>query len=506
MKKWYKKAIIACIGLFSLSLTAHAQSAERKWGLGFNVGARDSQTDVGNQILFQGFDNPYFVWGTYLGRYLNSSFDLTGNVNGGMLGYRYSGHQYGKFTAKAIDASLMIKYKFNNGYFLKEDAFFAPYLTAGIGGYQAWDIINEGYVPQQQVDNMTVLDIPFGIGFKFRLSETTSINLQSIYHYGFTDELDNIKNVNSDNDGWLHTSLGLGFNLGKSKPKDEDGDGVIDKIDKCPGTRPTFKVDMFGCDLDSDGDGIADSEDNCPDEAGSARLSGCPDKDGDGIIDSRDRCPDVAGLEKFNGCPDTDGDGIQDSEDKCPNVAGIAAFAGCPDTDGDGVEDALDKCPNAAGKPEMAGCPDTDGDGVNDADDKCPTLAGTIENSGCPVVNQAVQKRIAAAAKQINFETGSDVLTQASYKSLDVIVAGLVADSALKADINGHTDNVGDVVKNKELSKKRAAAVQKYLVSKGVGVSRLKSEGFGSEQPIADNKTVAGKAKNRRVEVKFHYD
>jgi len=75
----------------------------------------------------------------------------------------------------------------------------------------------------------------------------------------------------------------------------------------------------------------------------------------------------------------------------------------------------------------------------------------------------------------------------------------------MKLAIDGHTDNVGKPEKNQVLSDNRAASVKKYLVSKGVDESRLTSAGHGQDQPVADNKTAAGRAKNRRVELKLNY-
>jgi outer membrane protein OmpA-like peptidoglycan-associated protein len=69
--------------------------------------------------------------------------------------------------------------------------------------------------------------------------------------------------------------------------------------------------------------------------------------------------------------------------------------------------------------------------------------------------------------------------------------------------IEGHTDSVGAADKNKELSEKRAKAVKDYLISKGVNASRLTSAGFGEDNPIAQNRTRAGRAQNRRVEIKL---
>ncbi|MBX3257551.1 MAG: OmpA family protein [Chitinophagaceae bacterium] len=235
------------------------------------------------------------------------------------------------------------------------------------------------------------------------------------------------------------------------------------------------------------------------------------DTDNDGIVDSIDACPTVAGLAQFNGCPDTDGDGIPDKDDKCPDVKGLAKYNGCPipDTDGDGINDEEDKCPNEAGVAKYNGCPipDTDGDGVNDEEDKCPALAGPASNQGCPEIKEEVKKRIDVAAKNVFFATGSSKLLAKSNKSLDEVAKILNEDPNLKLDIEGHTDNTGKPDKNQVLSEARAKAVLDYLTTKGgIDPDRLVSAGFGQDQPIADNKTAAGRAQNRRVDLKLHYN
>ena len=226
------------------------------------------------------------------------------------------------------------------------------------------------------------------------------------------------------------------------------------------------------------------------------------DTDNDGIVDSLDACPDVAGLARFNGCPDTDGDGIPDKDDKCPNIKGLEKYDGCPipDTDSDGINDEEDKCPNEAGIAKYQGCPvpDTDGDGVNDEEDKCP---------GCPEIKEEVKKRIDVAAKNVFFATGSSKLLAKSFKSLDEVAKILNEDPNLKLDVEGHTDNTGKPDRNQILSEQRAQSVVDYLTTKsGVDPSRLISAGFGQDQPVADNKTAAGRAKNRRVDLKLHYN
>jgi OOP family OmpA-OmpF porin len=65
----------------------------------------------------------------------------------------------------------------------------------------------------------------------------------------------------------------------------------------------------------------------------------------------------------------------------------------------------------------------------------------------------------------------------------------------------GHTDSVGTDTYNQKLSVRRADAVKSYLVSKGIEKNRVYTEGKGEKQPVADNKTAEGRAKNRRVEI-----
>ena len=284
------------------------------------------------------------------------------------------------------------------------------------------------------------------------------------------------------------------------KPKDSDGDKVSNKKDLCPGVVGTWE--LKGCpNPDTDGDGILDSNDKCPTVAGSRTAMGCPDKDLDSVADASDRCPDMAGAVAMQGCPDRDKDGIADMDDLCPDQAGTAAFKGCPDTDGDGIPDNLDKCPAKAGLAVFEGCADTDGDGIPDNLDRCPTKAGTVANHGCPEISVQVKKRLAFAATALEFETGKAVIKKKSYPLLDEIVSILNEYADYYMTIEGHTDDVGSDAKNLILSRDRAASVKTYFVGKGIATDRLETDGFGESKPVATNKTAAGKAKNRRVEM-----
>lgn len=112
-----------------------------------------------------------------------------------------------------------------------------------------------------------------------------------------------------------------------------------------------------------------------------------------------------------------------------------------------------------------------------------------------------ITDKVSSKSFQIQFETGSAVIKPESYAVLDEILKSSVVAEGLKVGVYGHTDNVGNAASNQTLSEQRAASVRAYLASKGLAANRLESKGFGSDQPIADNNTPAGKAQNRRVQI-----
>ena len=104
----------------------------------------------------------------------------------------------------------------------------------------------------------------------------------------------------------------------------------------------------------------------------------------------------------------------------------------------------------------------------------------------------------------VNFDTNKSIIKDEDKSTLNEVVTLLHDDPDLKLSVNGHTDNVGNAVANKKLSQQRSESIVKYLTSNGVAANRLVAKGFGSETPVADNRSEEGKAKNRRVElVKF---
>lgn len=183
------------------------------------------------------------------------------------------------------------------------------------------------------------------------------------------------------------------------------------------------------------------------------------------------------------------------------------------DHDGDSVADADDRCPNEPedvdGFEDTDGCPeaDNDQDRIADADDRCPTEPETVnsfqDEDGCPDEAPAAVKQFNGVIRGIDFQVGSDKLTTASRPVLDEAVTVLTEYPTVRLQIVGHSDSTGDVERNRELSRRRAEAVKRYLVERGIAADRLEAEGRGPDDPIADNGTEDGRARNRRVEFKL---
>lgn len=332
---------------------------------------------------------------------------------------------------------------------------------------------------------------------------------------------------------------------------DKDGDHIKDTDDACPDV-PGL-VEFKGC-PDRDGDKIMDQEDVCPDDAGLAEFKGCPDKDGDKIMDKEDACPDVPGLAEFKGCPDRDKDGTEDAKDDCPDDFGPKEMNGCPDRDGDGLPDKQDRCPDKPGPIKNLGCPELklqllstpemsvleevtmeDGkftfskcvekakalfkiygegsDTVKKVMVSCPDIRGKhafFEKDGYfhfPKEAEKVeltpqeQEIVKKAFDNLEFATGKDIIKNESFASLDELAGLMQKHLTWKLKIEGHTDNVGQPAKNMLLSQKRAEAVKKYLVKKGVDAKRFEVKWYGQTKPVVPNDSEANRQKNRRVEM-----
>lgn len=345
-------------------------------------------------------------------------------------------------TLYALRGHLLLQYPF---------ASVTPFILGGVGRHYLNE--NSGIIGKD-----SDVSFHFGGGVKLPLKEHLQVRIDVrdtiIPQQGFVGAKDPTSH-------WPEALVGLTYAFGGSEPPpppppppmDSDHDGLTDDLDKCP-VAP------------------ANTPDGCP----------IPDTDGDGVVDNVDECPTQVGTLP-NGCPDldTDKDSIPVPADVCPDQPGIAPD-GCPDKD-------------------------SDKDGVPVPDDKCvdqpETKNGYEDADGCPDEVPEVVKKFTGVIKGINFEFGKATIRRDSFPLLDEAAKVLVEFPSLRLEISGHTDNVGTVERNLELSKARAESVRAYIMTKGVASERLEARGVGSAEPVADNKTKAGQAQNRRIEFKI---
>jgi OmpA-OmpF porin, OOP family len=365
-----------------------------------------------------------------------------------------------------------------------------PYLFAGVASLN-FNPKGEGGVklPNNEAGVYKTSEVNYlgELGIRFPVTDNLSLNLSGGVQISPNDWLDDqAKGVSND---MFFTAMG-GISYSFLTEFDSDGDGVVDSKDICANTPAGIKVDEFGCPFDSDNDGVPDYLDKC------------------------DGTPQGAPVDK-NGCPsDADKDGVPDYTDLCPDTSpGIKVDDyGCPfDSDGDGVPDYIDSCPDTPYEVDVDkyGCPvDDDRDGVPDYLDQCPgTLPGArVDEKGCEIViappPTGVNLDKLVLSSETSFEFNSAQLKPAAFPELDKMLEQMKKYPMSRWRIEGHTDNVGSEDGNIKMSKMRAESVLNYFVSRGIPKGRFEVVGVGSKQPVADNATPEGRAKNRRVEIK----
>lgn len=335
-------------------------------------------------------------------------------------------------------------YRLNLLYNLNTGVRVRPFITVG-GGYERFSSVVTGSQKDWSGNG--------GLGFRFFAGENAGVRLEGRYVAA---------KVNVPASSWeknIEADFGLFFLFGKRSeaPKDSDNDGVVDSSDKCPATAAGVKVGSDGCEIapkDADNDGVTDDKDQCPGTPAGVKV-------------------DEKGCVVAN---DDDKDGVTNADDKCPQTPEGAPVdqTGCPlDTDKDNVKDYMDKCPN--------------------------TPAGTqVDDMGCPM-----QSKARGILKGVTFKSGSPELVENAKTVLDGVAEELKKFPEVKVEVQGHSDSMGNEAFNLALSQKRAQSVVDYLASQGVPAAQMTAKGYGQSAPIADNKTSAGRAQNRRVEMKW---
>jgi OmpA-OmpF porin, OOP family len=442
-----KKIILLFAMFFAVTFAANSQNTIRPWLVGVSTNFADFHAvkmPVSDQLTNANWMGNTIVSQLKVGRMLSKEIVFSAEVS--MIKLETAKLNSWEYLENPISKTNNLwrfqgqfEYKFANGYLLKEASMFDPYVFLGVNG--------------TRIDKSTYLAQSTGLGVNIWVTDWLAVNAQASYDYVF------------DFNDYMHYSFGIATRFDK-------------KAAKAPPAEAVAEVAVLA-----------------------------PDKDGDGVPDHLDRCPDVAGLTWFDGCPDSDGDGVPDHLDECPDVAGLAWLNGCPDKDGDGIADHLDDCPDLAGVASAKGCPDADGDGIPDSLDECPDEFGLYSNNGCPLMDsikvQELQTTLQSFADHIEFETAKFVIKSSSYSKLDEIVQTMQNHPRAKFAIEGHTDNVGSDEDNLTLSESRAYALRQYFVDKGINPDRLTFKGYGESRPRDTNETAAGRANNRRVEIRL---
>ena len=138
---------------------------------------------------------------------------------------------------------------------------------------------------------------------------------------------------------------------------------------------------------------------------------------------------------------------------------------------------------------------DSDNDGVVDSNDQCPdTPKGyKVDTKGCP----------SSVTLHLNFASNSSILPSSAEADIAILTTFMEENPAATMNIIGHTDSTGSRAKNQTLSENRANALGSRLIQNSIASDRIKISGKGSSEPIISNKTPAGRAQNRRIEIQI---
>ena len=235
--------------------------------------------------------------------------------------------------------------------------------------------------------------------------------------------------------------------------KDSDGDGVVDRFDRCLRTPRGSNVDKEGC----------------------AYVRGYANQSQE-IVDKNYREPQSI-YNVYEDSRDNDSDGVADAHDECPRtpIGVTVTKVGCPeDRDRDNVFDYKDRCLNSK-------------------------FGVEVDMDGC-AKQTSFRQRLA-----ISFETGFDKIEYSSFPEIRRFSNFLKNNPSFYVEIIGHTDNVGRASKNLKLSQKRAEAIKQALIIEGIEERRLSAIGKGEMEPIKTNRTKEGREANRRIDIRLSY-
>lgn len=304
------------------------------------------------------------------------------------------------------------------------------------------------------------------VGFRFGLGSIVSIRIDGTFDYfSSPDSLLTFPNVNKDYHYGLQAGLAFLFgNRGegyKSGNADADGDGVNDSADQCPNTPKGTAVNSSGCPM------VAVNADSIrmAAQADSMRMKMHADSVAAAARADSLRMAQEAQARAAQAAKDSAEAAIKANADR------IAA-----------LEDSLRSARGAALRSSLR-----------------DSLAAARMRDSLRVLMSTPNAKLVLAG--VNFATNTATLTQSSRFILDEVAKSLVDNPDVRVEVSGHTDNTGSRALNVRLSQARAESVKAYLVEHGVAADRMEAKGYAWDRPVASNKTVAGRAMNRRTEL-----
>jgi len=363
-----------------------------------------------------------------------------------------------------------------SGVYQYDTEYVTPFLKFGLG----FDMMS---YPENYYTNF--IDTGAGVKFNFTKSFALKTELLSLMDYN-----------NGDWNTNLTFLIGLTFSFGESDKKElliyepsSEGDDIITNLDddiKDDGTTDMYEEEPLVETVENKKNEETTVEEHSnSDEMYKRKKVVEQDTDHDGVSDYEDKCiytPLNTKVDK-NGCMidgDYDGDGVKDSVDKCiytPQGAKVYSN-GCrvdEDSDKDGIKDSIDRCPNTPVNSE-------------------------VDTQGCVQRDKNYRNVIEL---NIEFKYKSFDITEVSKEEVLMLADFLNNNPIYNVKVIGYTDNKGSRRYNKKLSQKRADAIKKMLIANKVSAKRVSAIGMGEENPIADNNTIDGRAKNRRIEVEL---
>lgn len=401
------------------------------WSIGVNAGVLSPIAPFGGKNDFSNWQSS-FGYGIYVKKQFTNYFSLRlDGVRGKLKAdnsepYKGGTVSSGEVSAFETDLSYSgslnaVLNMFNIDMFKKENAL-QLFVSAGAGlsGYKP-TITKNGTTSEYAPDKtISELIIPVGVGAKFKVSEKINFDLGWTVNFVDGDNLDGAY-LSNNNDKYSYAYAGLEFALGQGKQLAWHNPvaATYDEVLAAKATANQLKSDL-----------VAQKAEN-------AQLR-----------------TDLAGV-----INDEDGDGVADKFDKCPGTTSGVVVDG-------------------------AGCPLVA---------PAPVVREKI------IITEADRKVVADAIRNLEFDFGKATLRPTSFPTLNR-VADLLKSKNFSLKLAGHTDDKGSASYNMGLSKDRAESIKAYLVSQGVNASRVEATGYGESQPIASNKSEAGRQKNRRVE------